>query len=80
MNTISQEVDSTKQAVTAIDGKVQVLEGSASDVQAQLIDIQDKLAVNGLAINALQAKDTQQQQAIDEILSRLEALKGGGAS
>ena len=80
VNTISQEVDSTKQAVTAIDGKVQVLEGSASDVQAQLIDIQDKLAVNGLAINALQAKDTQQQQAIDEILSRLEALKGGGAS
>ena len=80
VNTISQEVDSTKQAVSAIDGKVQVLEGSASDVQSKLIDIQNKLADNGLTIKAMQAKDTQQQQAIDGILSRLEALEGGGAS
>ena len=80
VSTISQEVDSTKQAVTAIDGKVQVLEGSASDVQQRLKEIQNKLADNGQTINALQAKDTQQQQAIDGILSRLEALEGGGAS
>lgn len=80
VTTISQEVDSTKQEIAGISGKVQVLEGSASDVQIQLQSVQAKLAGYSADIGELQAKDTQQQQAIDGILSRLEALEGGGAS
>ncbi|MCO7172563.1 phage tail protein [[Clostridium] scindens] len=80
VQTVEKDIDSTKQAVTAIDGKVQVLETSATETQKRLQEIQNTMTGISQTLEGLSVQDEAFQAILDDILARLENLEGGGIS
>ena len=80
VQTVEKDIDSAKQAVTAIDGKVQVLETSATETQKQLQEIQTTMTGISQTLEGLSVQDEAFQAILDDILARLESLEGGGIS
>lgn len=66
---LKKEVDSAKQDVSTLDGKVQILESDSSDSKEVLQEI-------GNRITGLEEGDKQVKQDILDILKRLEKLEG----
>ena len=80
VQTVEKDIDSTKQAVTTFDGKVQVLENSATETQKRLQEIQNTMTGISQTLEGLSVQDEAFQAILDDILARLESLEGGGIS
>ncbi len=70
MAVLEGDMAATKGDVTSLGGKVQILETGATSTEEMLQELQNTVARMGGA-------DAEMQQAIEEILKRLEKLEGG---